>query len=212
MVIVVGVLVVVSVVLGGVALMLVVGFYVIPSEGMAPTLNGCKGCAGDHILVERLTYRFGSPQPGDVVVFKAPPAWNSGDTDLVKRVIAVGGQTIECRSATGLVVDGRPLTEPYLDPVTMMADPHVYPCLGNEFGPVTVPEGRLWLMGDNRTHSADSRAHCASVPFDVQRGLLCTGDPTAATVSVSNVVGKVRLITSPASRRGAVDSVNPQTV
>ena len=73
------------------------------------------------------------------------------ENDLVKRVIAVGGQTVECRASTGLTVDGKPLNEPYLDPTTMMADPKVYPCLGNEFGPVKVPDGRLWVMGDNRT-------------------------------------------------------------
>ena len=82
-------------------------------------------------------------------------------------------------------MDGKPLTEPYLDPDTMMADPRVYPCLGYEFGPVTVPDSRLWVMGDNRTHSADSRAHCTSTPADVQRGLLCTGDPMAGTIPVT---------------------------
>ena len=113
------------------------------------------------------------------------------ENDLVKRVIAVGGQTVQCRADTGLTVDGKPLTEPYLNATTMGADPEVYPCLGPEFGPVTVPQGRLWVMGDNRTHSADSRAHCTSIPADALKGILCTGDPMAGTIPVDNVMGKV---------------------
>lgn len=202
--------------------------YLIPSESMEPTLHGCATCVGDRILVDKLTYRFSSPQPGDVIVFRGPPSWNVGyksirsnntllrwvqnglsfigfvppdENDLVKRVIAVGGQTVQCRSDTGLTVNGKPLREPYLDPATMMADPAVYPCLGSEFGPVTVPPGRLWVMGDNRTHSADSRAHCP---------MLCTGDPMAGTVPISNVIGKARFIVWPPSRWGVVRSVNPQ--
>jgi signal peptidase I len=211
--------------------------YLIPSESMEPTLHGCSGCVGDRIMVDKLTFHFGAPHPGDVIVFKGPPSWNVGyksirshdtairwvqnalsfigfvppdENDLVKRVIAVGGQTVQCRSNTGLTVDGTRLKEPYLDPATMNADPSVYPCLGPEFGPVTVPQGRLWVMGDNRTHSADSRAHCTSTPTDAMNGLLCTGDPMAGTVPVGNVIGKARFIVWPPSRWGGVHAVNPQ--
>ena len=212
--------------------------YLIPSESMEPTLHGCPGCTGDRIMVDKLTYRFSSPEPGDVIVFKGPPNWNIGyksirsdntalrwvqnalsfvgfvppdENDLVKRVIAVGGQTVECRASTGLTVDGKRLDEPYLDLTTMMADPKIYPCLGNEFGPVKVPDDRVWVMGDNRTHSADSRAHCTNTPADAQRGLLCTGDPMAGTVPIENVIGKARFIAWPPSRWGGVGIVNPQT-
>ena len=122
----------------------------------------------------------------------------------------VGGQTVQCRADTGLTVNGKPLKEPYLDPATMMADPSVYPCLGSEFGPVTVPPERLWVMGDNRTHSADSRAHCTSTPADAIKGILCTGDPMSGTVPVANVIGKARFIVWPPARWGGVASVNPQ--
>jgi signal peptidase I len=211
--------------------------YLIPSESMEPTLHGCSGCIGDRIMVDKVTYRFGPPHPGDVIVFKGPPSWNLGyksirsheaavrwlenalsfigfvppdENDLVKRVIAVSGQTVQCRASTGLTVNGARLNETYLDPATMSADPAVYPCLGSEFGPVTVPQGRLWVMGDNRTHSADSRAHCLSDPADAMKGLLCTGDPVSGTVPVGNVIGKARFIVWPPSRWGGVHSVNPQ--
>ena len=231
--IVVAILVVLLVVGWGCILTFVVQPYLTPSESMAPTLQ-----VGDRIIVDKLTYRSGSPKPGDVIVFNGLPNWNIGyksirstnpairwmqnalsfiglvppdENQLVKRVIAVGGQTVECRVATGLTVDGMPLDEPYLDPATMEADPKIYPCLGNEFGPVKVPDGRLWVMGDNRTHSADSRAHCGNIPADAQRGLLCTGDPTPGTVPVDNVIGKARFIAWPPSRWGGVHAVNPQT-
>lgn len=232
------ILVTIAIVLYYVMLTFVARPYLIPSESMEPTLHGCPGCVGDRIMVDKVTYRFSEPEPGDVVVFKGPPNWNVGyqsirsdntalrwvqnalsfvgfvppdENDLVKRVIAVGGQTVQCRADTGLTVNGQPLHEPYLNPTVMMADPAVYPCLGPEFGPVTVPPERVWVMGDNRTHSADSRAHCGKLPEDARRGLVCTGDPMAGTVPVDNVIGKARFIAWPPSRWGGISSGNPQT-
>jgi signal peptidase I len=231
------ILAVIALVLYYIMLTFVARPYLIPSESMEPTLHGCSGCVGDRIMVDKVTFRFSSPQPGDVIVFKGPPPWNVGyksirshdaairwlqnslsfigfvppdENDLVKRVIAVGGQTVQCRNTTGLTVNGTRLNEPYLDPATLNTDPAVYPCLGPEFGPVSVPQGRLWVMGDNRTHSADSRAHCTSTSGDAMNGLLCTGDPMAGTVPVDNVIGKARFIVWPPSRWGAVRAVNPQ--
>jgi signal peptidase I len=231
------ILIVIAVLLYYLVLTFIARPYLIPSESMEPTLHGCTGCTGDRVMVDKLTYRFGSPKPGDVVVFKGPPSWNIGyksirsdnpairtvqnglsfigfvppdENDLVKRIIATGGQTVECRVSTGLTVDGKPLYQPFLDTKTLGVDPNVYRCLGPEFGPVKVPDGRLWVMGDNRTHSADSRAHCTSLPADLQRGILCTGDPMAGTIPVDNVIGKARFIAWPPSRWGGVSSVNLQ--
>jgi signal peptidase I len=232
------VLVAIAVVLYYLMLTFVARPYLIPSESMEPTLHGCPGCVGDRIMVDKVSYRFSSPHPGDVIVFRGPPSWNVGyrsirshntavrwvqntlsfigfvppdENDLVKRVIAVGGQTVQCRADTGLTVDNTRLNEPYLDAATMMADPIAYPCLGPEFGPVTVPQERLWVMGDNRTHSADSRAHCANTPAGMAKGVVCTGDDAGAgTVPLDNVIGKARFIAWPPSRWAMVRSVDPQ--
>ena len=72
------ILIVIAVGLYYVVLTFVARPYLIPSESMEPTLHGCTGCTGDRVMVDKLTYRFGSPKPGDVIVFKGPPAWNVG--------------------------------------------------------------------------------------------------------------------------------------
>lgn len=198
--------------------------YVIPSESMEPTLVGCTGCGdtNDRIVVDKLSYRFTDPRPGDVVVFKGPDSWNNEFTttrsshvlvrglrqvgavvglappderDFVKRVIATGGQTVKCCDAQGRVqVDGTPLTEPYVvndfsfAPGTMDCTSSV--TSGRCFAAVTVPEGHLWMMGDNRNNSGDSRVH--------------VGDDARGTVPVANVIGKARVVIVPVSRWGII--------
>ncbi|MGB8993712.1 MAG: signal peptidase I [Pseudonocardiaceae bacterium] len=190
--------------------------YVIPSASMEPTLHGCPGCTDDRVLVDKLTYRFRDPSPGDVVVFRGTDSWASefvsqrsdnvlvrgleqagslvglappDERDFVKRVIAVGGQTVQCCDKQNRVmVNGFPLTEPYA--MFIGHEPQ------EEFGPVTVPQGNLWMMGDNRNNSADSRRHVA--------------DQRSGTVPVTNVIGKARVIVLPLSRWQGISDPNPQ--
>jgi signal peptidase I len=136
--------------------------FFIPSASMRDTL-----LEGDRVMVNKLAYRFGDPSRGDVIVFDSPLEPDDGgenffgslvrhvaeslglsspDSALIKRVIAVGGETIEI-SENRVLIDGTAIDEPYLRPGIRMPD----------FGPETVPEGELFVMGDNRGASQDSR-------------------------------------------------------
>jgi signal peptidase I len=171
----------------------------IPSASMQDTLQ-----IGDRVLVDKLTPWFGSkPSRGDVVVFHDPGGWlsenpppsgnavasgiqsvlsfiglmpSANEKDLIKRVIAVGGDTVECRGMGAVMVNGKPLTEPYIYPGNT-------PCGDRAFGPVKVPPNRIWVMGDHRQDSLDSRYH---------PGLLGGG-----TVSDKDVVGRAIVVVWP---------------
>jgi len=138
----------------------------IPSESMVPQLE-----VHDRVVVSRLAYHLHDPRRGDVVVFDCPPragcvaaphrnvVKRGVDTVLesllirqpeveeyIKRVIALPGETVEGRDGA-VYIGGHRLVEPYLPPGTVTSD----------FGPVKVEPGHLWVMGDNRTNSGDSR-------------------------------------------------------
>ncbi|MFL6144430.1 MAG: signal peptidase I [Labedaea sp.] len=198
--------------------------YSIPSGSMEQTLHGCTGCTGDRVLVDKIVYRFRDPRPGDVIVFKGPEPWTKNDVDLqrssnvlvrglqqlgalvglappderdfVKRVIAVGGQSVECCDPDNRVlVDGKPLDEPYI------YWENGRPNTQSQFPKVTVPQGTLWVMGDNRNNSCDSR--CQGGGKDTNGGL-------NGVVPVDNVIGKARYIVLPPSRWRGVGDHDPQ--
>ncbi|HSV40055.1 MAG TPA: signal peptidase I [Nocardioidaceae bacterium] len=167
-------------------------FY-IPSGSMNDTL-----VFNDRILVEKPSYWSGGPERGDIVVFEDPGGWLGTDEGkqaatgfakvlevfglyptgghLVKRVIGIGGDHVVCCDDDGrLTVNGIPLNEE--DYIASGAKPSE-----RKFDQ-TVPEGYLWVMGDNRPSSADSRAHL--------------GDPGGGFVPVDDVVGKVFAVVWP---------------
>jgi len=114
--------------------------FVIPTGSMEPTIM-----TGDRVLAEKITVRFRDPLQGEIVVFDDPTGRHP---QLIKRVIAVGGQTVDIQDGT-VVVDGAPLEEPYVH--GKVTDPGTVPL------PVTLALDEVWLMGDNRPNSGDSR-------------------------------------------------------
>ena len=150
---------------------LVQAFY-IPSESMEPSLG-----VGDRVLVNKVVYHLHPPRRGDIIVFEEPHPgnepdrnvleafWNwltqglgvsaSPERDFIKRVVAVPGETIEVKQGR-VFINGRRLTEPYL---ATTADRRDYP-------PTKVPPENLFVMGDNRTNSNDSRFGLGFIPYD----------------------------------------------
>lgn len=203
--------------------------YYVPSGSMEQTLHGATS-GGDRILANKVVYDFRDPQQGDVVVFAGPASWAPetsiaepatwfgkavqalgsvvgiappNEKDYVKRVIAVGGQTVQCCDATGnVMVDGRSLDEPYIyEPIEFVPgqlDCTTSPNLSRRcFGPVTVPTGQLWVMGDHRSNSADSSYGCQGFP--PASAAMCQGP-----IPVDNVIGKAIAIVMPPSRWGTI--------
>ncbi|MDA0562794.1 signal peptidase I [Streptomonospora sp. S1-112] len=177
--------------------------YWIPSRSMEDTLR-----IDDRVIVNRLVFQVRDIERGDVVVFTGDGSWDEEEGALpveeptnpvsrlfnwvgqqfgaaptgreyIKRVIGLPGDTVACCDAQNRVtVNGVPLDEPYLYPGSQ--ETHV------EFGPVEVPEGRLWLMGDHRAISKDSRMH--------------QNEPGGGTVAVDHVVGRASVIVWPFDR------------
>ena len=179
--------------------------YLIPSGSMEPLLR-----EGDRITVDRSAYHDAPVRRGDVVVVDGTGSFTPYDdrpaparagaaalqwlglapdtSAVVKRVAGVGGDTVACCTAEGaLTVNGDPVPEPYL------AEP---PASAVEFS-VTVPAGRLFLLGDNRHHSVDSRA--------------LLGAPGGGMVAESALIGRVTGIAWPADRRTPVERIPAPT-
>lgn len=121
----------------------------IPSESMLPTLE-----VDDRLFVEKLSYRFGLPERGDIVVFTPPAraAGGAGKNAFIKRVIGLPGDRIAIRDGR-VWIEGRPLEEPYLNEPPRYPDPDME-ALGLPQG--RVPAGAVFVMGDNRNNSQDS--------------------------------------------------------
>jgi signal peptidase I len=181
---------------------LVQAFY-IPSESMLPGM-----VPNDKLLVQKVSY-WGSNEPerGDVIVFKDPGGWLPGLDEgpsnvvqkaleaiglfptgghLIKRVVGVGGDTVSCCDSQGrTTVNGTPLDEPYLKDSLVNSE--------QEFTQ-KVPQGYLWVQGDNRGNSQDSRAHM--------------GEPGGGFIAEDEVVGKAWLRVWPLGRFGFIHDVH----
>jgi signal peptidase I len=177
--------------------------YYIPSGSMENTLQ-----VGDRVLVNKVVYNFGTPQRGDVVVFRGPASWPAENTpdqnasmfsrlgaglgdlvgiskpganEFIKRVVGLPGDTVACCDSAGrVIVNGVGVGEPYVTlnaPITPTTTPS---CDVRPFHPILVQPGQMFVMGDNRLVSQDSRCH--------------------GQVPLSSAIGKAEAIIWPTSR------------
>lgn len=199
------ILVVIALVLALLIKTFLVQAFSIPSDSMQNTLQ-----QGDRVLVDKLTPWFGSkPERGEVVVFHDPDSWlrdeptptpnpvqkvlswiglmpSAEEKDLIKRVIGVGGDTVQCKGTGPLVVNGKALNEPYVYPGNT-------PCSQDDQGgtfKVKVPKGFIWVMGDHRQNSRDSRYN--------------QSDKNHGMVPVDKVVGRAIVKAWPINRWGTL--------
>lgn len=133
--------------------------FTIPTGSMEPTIE-----IGDYVFAEKVSYYFDDVQPGQIVTFADP---DGTDQTLIKRCIAVGGQTVDLRNGQ-VFVDGVALDEPYVYGKLTTPLPVTLNNMDIDY-PYTVPEGYIWVMGDNRTNSADSR-YFGAIPEDSVSG------------------------------------------
>lgn len=120
--------------------------FIVEGESMETTLHN-----EEKLVVNKAIYYLKQPERGDIVVFHAEEK-----RDYIKRVIGVAGDTVEMRDDT-LYINGNPVDEPYLKQNKDLVKDEGMPLTEN-FGPVTVPEGHIFVLGDNRRNSRDSRA------------------------------------------------------
>jgi signal peptidase I len=123
----------------------VLAHFVVDGTSMATTLD-----TGDRVFVNKVSYRLHEPNRGDVVVLHQISG--TAERDLIKRVIGLPGEVIEVQSCE-VRIDGRLLIEPYLDPAVVTPGN-----CGGDTAPTEIPDGHVFVMGDNRSGSQDSRA------------------------------------------------------
>ncbi|GAA3671549.1 hypothetical protein GCM10022224_039720 [Nonomuraea antimicrobica] len=199
------VLIVVALALALIIKTFVVQAFYIPSESMENTL-----LKNDRVLVNKLVYHTRDIERGDVVVFSGVDSWDGefqmeepsnavaaffrwvgtafgivpGEKDYIKRVIGIGGDHVKCCDSKGrITVNGTAIDEEsYLYPGNVPSD---------AFFNITVPQGRLWVMGDHRSVSLDSRSH--------------TGDPGGGSIPEGQVIGRAFVIVWPFNRFATID-------
>jgi signal peptidase I len=177
------VLIVVAVLVAVVVRVFVLQTFWIPSGSMEHTLN-----VKDRVLVNKLVYDYRDPGRGEIIVFRSPVSWrtNPDEKDFIKRVIGVGGDHVVCCDRNDrITVNGHPLTESY---IYRDSDGAQNPPSEAPFD-VTVPKDRLWVMGDHRSASGDSREH-----------YLQDRDLNNATIPDDSVIGRAFALYWPLSR------------